>query len=75
MKIVRVDSKRRVLLPKAQPGDFMAVSERAGQYTLERIRLPERPALSKEKCHLAMEENPISVEMDWESLREITREP
>jgi len=62
----KADSKRRVVLPKAKPGEIYDVQELAeGQYLLVRRERPEpkAPPPSRRDCHRAMDEHPLRVAM------------
>lgn len=71
------DSKKRVVLPGARPGDVYDVQKRGeGCYLLVRLERPEpRAAMSREDCLRAMEDRPLRLETTWEELRRLTREP
>lgn len=73
----KTDSKRRVVLPGARPGDIYDVEEQGeGRYLLVRLERPEpRAAMSREDCLHAMEDRPLRLGMSWEELRRLTREP
>jgi len=77
MAISRVDSKKRVRIPKAEPGDVFDIQEEnEDRYVLVRIRRPENvPGKTREACMKAIAESPLSPEMSWEELRGMTREP
>lgn len=75
MKICRVDSKKRVVLPDGNPGDWMVVEETAtGTYMLKRVEIPESPRKSKSAVKRAVREAPLKMRMEWEELRKLTRE-
>jgi len=73
----KTDSKRRIVLPRARPGDVFDVQELGeGRYVLVRLERPEpKQSLSREDCLQAMEERPLRLAMSWEELRSLTREP
>jgi hypothetical protein len=76
MKVVRVDSKKRVVLPDGKPGDWMLVEEsEAGTYTLKRVELPKTRRKSSSSVRKAVRTTPLNMKMDWEQLRKLTREP
>ena len=76
MKVVKVDSKKRIVLSDSKPGDLMAVEETAdGTYTLTQVRLPARKRMSKSAVQRAMTEKPVDMSVSWEELRKQTREP
>jgi hypothetical protein len=73
----KTDSKKRVVLPRARPGDVFDVQEQEdGRYLLVRLEPPEpRTSFSREDCLRAMDEHPLRLGMSWEELRRVTREP
>ena len=76
MKVVRVDSKKRVVLPHGKPGDWMLVEEsEAGTYILKRIEVPKTPGKVASNVRKAVRTAPLKMQMDWEQLRKLTREP
>ena len=77
MKAVRADTKRRVVIPGARPGDIFDV-QRQGEERFVLVRLhrpPEAPRMSREACLDAMSRSPLNPTLSWEQLRRITREP
>lgn len=73
----KADSKKRVVLPRAEPGDVFDVQEQEeGRYLLVRLERPEAKAsVGREDCLRAMEERPLRLGTTWEELRRMTREP
>jgi hypothetical protein len=73
----KADSKRRVVLPRAKPGDVYDVLEEGeGRYLLVRLERPEpRPRMSRADCLRALDDRPLRPGMSWEELRRLTREP
>ena len=73
----KTDSKKRVVLPRAKPGEVYDVQEQGeGRYLLVRLERPEpEPSMSRQDCLRAIEENPLQPTMSWEELRSLTREP
>lgn len=73
----KVDSKRRVVLPGARPGEVFDVQERDdGSFLL--VRLESRVArvrLTREECLRAIEEAPLRPSRGWDELAALTREP
>lgn len=68
------DSKRRVMLPGAEPGDVYEVQELGkGRYLL--VRLQSRTKMSREDCLRAIDDQPVHFRMTWEELVRLTREP
>lgn len=75
--ITRADSKKRVVLPRAETGDVFEVHDQGeGRYLLVRLQRPEpKRAMSREDCLRAMDERPLRLRMNWEELQRLTREP
>jgi hypothetical protein len=71
------DAKRRVVLPAAKPGDVFDIrSQGEGRLLLVRLKAPEPgPRMSKARCLAAIAAAPLRTEMNWNSLKEMTREP
>lgn len=77
MKIQSIDTKRRLVLPGAQPGEFYAVKVSGpGHYELSKVlpapRLP-RPAPAEIDALLAS--SALTPGMTSGELRSLTREP
>jgi hypothetical protein len=71
------DSKKRIVLPTARPGDVFDV-QRFGedQFMLVRLVCPEPKArLTRTQCLQAIGAAPLHPKMDWETLKRLTREP
>lgn len=77
MATTKADTKRRVVLPEADPGDVYDVQRQAnGSYLLVRLERPRlRERLTREECLRAMDATPLRLRLSWEQLRELTREP
>jgi hypothetical protein len=73
----RADSKKRIVLPTARPGDVFEVQDHGdGRFTLVRLVCPEPKArLTREQCLKAIAASPLHPKMDWATLRRLTREP
>ena len=73
----RTDSKKRIVLPAANPGDVFDVQDHGnGRFTLVRLERPEpRTRLTRAQCLKAIAAAPLRPRMDWEALRKLTREP
>ncbi|MBI4555978.1 MAG: hypothetical protein HY706_00215 [Candidatus Hydrogenedentes bacterium] len=77
MSTSKVDSKKRIVLPKGQPGDVFEVQQEGeGRFVLVRLEKP-KPAkrMSRKACMEAMNQAPLSPTIPWDELRELTREP
>jgi hypothetical protein len=71
------DSKKRVVLPTARPGDVFDI-QRQGEERLLLVRLARPaspPRASRSACLRAMRKAPLQPSMRWEHLRQLTREP
>jgi hypothetical protein len=77
MAISTADTKRRVVLPLAKPGDVFDIqSQGEGRLLLVRLERPEAgPRMSMERCLEAIAAAPLRPKMSWESLKVLTREP
>jgi hypothetical protein len=71
------DSKRRIVLPEAKPGDVFEVQTlEEGRVLLVRLERPAPAApMSRSRSLAAMAAAPLQPKMKWEALRAITREP
>lgn len=77
MSTTTVDSKRRIVLPKARVGDVFDVQRTdESHWVLVRLEKPVGPGAMKRKvCLEAMRRNPLRSKFKWEQLRGLTREP
>ena len=75
MPVTRADSKRRVVIPGARPGDVFDVQRQGDdQHVLVRLRPPDiRSSKSREECLEAMSRVPLHSTLSWEELRRLTR--
>jgi len=73
----RADSKKRIVLPAAKPGDVFDVQRQGeGQFLLVRLAPPEsKVRKTRAQCLRAIAAAPLSPRMDWRELRAMTREP
>ena len=71
------DSKKRIVLPMASPGDVFDIQPRGeGHLVLVRLAPPEAEArLTRAQCLRAIDAAPLRPKMDWATIREMTREP
>jgi hypothetical protein len=72
-----VDSKKRVVLTAARPGEVFDVQKEGdGRFLLVRLVRPE-PAARKTRaqCLRAIASDPLRPTMKWDALRKVTREP
>ena len=76
MEITTVDTKRRIVLTGATPGESYSVREVAsGHYELAKVIPAPRPKLTAEERDALLASAPLTPKMDWEELRSLTREP
>ncbi len=77
MSTTKTDSKKRVVIPTAKPGDIFDIrTQGEGRYLLVRLQRPEdTPKKTREECLKAMSESPLGFRLSWDELRGLTREP
>lgn len=76
MKIQSVDSKRRLILPGAQPGESYAVRRTAsGHYELAKVIPAQKPRPDPEELEALLASAALTPKTTWEELRNLTREP
>lgn len=76
IKIQSIDSKRRLILPGAQPGESYSVRWTAnGHYELAKVIPSEKPKPKPEEIDAALVSAALTPKISWEELRELTREP
>ena len=77
MATATADSKSRVVLPTASPGDIFDIqSQGEGRLLLVRLEQPmPEPRMSFDRCLEAMVAAPLRPKMTWEALKSMTREP
>jgi len=77
MSTVKVDSKRRIVLPEGQPGEIYDVRKLdEGQLLVVRLEKPEPvPPRDRKTCLSAMDSDPLQPVMNWNALKKLTREP
>jgi hypothetical protein len=70
------DSKKRVVIPGAAPGDVFACEETDNAVILRRVyRQAPVPKLTKKQVLQAIRNWKSIPAMSWEELRKLTREP
>ncbi|MBI4024714.1 MAG: hypothetical protein HY360_07005 [Verrucomicrobia bacterium] len=71
------DSKKRIVLSTAKPGDVFDVHRQgSGQFLLVRLARPEPGArMNRTQCLRAISAAPLHPKMGWEMLKALTREP
>ena len=76
MKIQTIDTKRRLVLPGASPGERYAVQESSpGRYELAKVIPAPKPRPSPEELDALLVSAALTPKMSWEELRTHTREP
>ena len=75
MKVATIDTKRRLVLPGAKPGETYAVREAApGHYEIAKVISAPRPKPTAEELDAILASEPLTPKMSWEELRSFTRE-
>jgi hypothetical protein len=74
---VIADSKRRVMVPNARPGDvFACADEGNGHFLLVRLNKPAPPKKkTRAEIRKAIANSKMKFDLTWEELRQMTREP
>lgn len=77
MTIDIADQKKRVVLPGASPGDVFDVQRgEDGRYVLVKlVRPPVAGARTAAEIKAALDSAPLTLRMDWETLKRLTCEP
>jgi len=77
MKITTIDTKRRLVLPGAQPGETYAIwQDHAGHYELTKVvPAPKKNKPTPRKIDALMKSAALTPKMGWEELHTLTREP
>jgi hypothetical protein len=72
----RADSKKRIVLSAACPGDIFDIQDHGGgRFTLVRLALPEpKHRMTRAQCLKSIVAAPLHPKMDWVTLRKLTRE-
>jgi hypothetical protein len=71
------DSKKRVVLPAAKPGEVYDIqSQGEGRLLLVRLERPgPKSKMSRTRCLEAIASAPLRTRMTWDTLKKTTREP
>ena len=71
------DSKKRIVLPTARPGDVFDIQRHGdGRFVLVRLERPEpETKLTRKQSLQAIADAPLQPKMDWPTIRELMREP
>jgi hypothetical protein len=75
---VIADSKRRVVMPGARPGDVFACQDEGnGHFLLIRLSKPAPPKkrMTRSEVRKAIASSKMKFDLSWEELRQMTREP
>lgn len=76
---VTADSKKRVVLPGARPGDVFACEQQdENHYSLVKLQPPPAPKekkMTKAQVLRAIKNSKMKFDMTWDELRKLTREP
>lgn len=77
MKVQTIDTKRRLVLPGAKPGECYAVKESGlGHYELAKvIPAPKKTKPKRAEIDALFISAGLTPKMNWEQLRVLTREP
>ena len=77
MKVLTIDSKRRLILPGAKPGECYAVHQTGGgRYELAKvIAVPRNPKPKPSQIDALLASAALTSRMSSEQLRNLTREP
>ena len=74
---IRVDSRKRVVVPDAHPGDVFDYEYLGnGHFRLVRLSMPDPPKRkTPAQVRKALANSTLKFDMPWDELRELTREP
>ena len=74
---VIADSKRRVVLPGARPGDVFACQDEGnGHFLFVRLNKPAPPKKkTRAEIRKAIATSKMQFDLSWDELRKLTREP
>lgn len=77
MKVQTIDTKRRLVLPGAKPGECYAVKESGpGHYELAMvIPAPKKTKPKRAEIDALLVSAGLTPKMNWKQLRVLTREP
>jgi len=75
LKTAMTDQKRRIVLPGAKPGEVYAVRElAAGHLELSRMLPAPKKRRRRSEVEKALNSSALTPQMDWDTLRQLTRE-
>lgn len=74
---IRADSKKRVVVPGARPGDVFAYEDHGnGCFHLLRLKVPAAPKKrTRAQVRQAISHSKLKFDFSCDELRELTREP
>ena len=74
---IRADSKKRVVVPDAHPGDVFAYEDLGnGHFHLVRLTMAGPPKKkTRAQVRKAIANSSLKFDLSWDELRELTREP
>jgi hypothetical protein len=74
---VIADSKKRVVMPGARPGDVFACEDEGnGRFLLVRLNKPAPPKKkTRVEVRQAIAASKLKFDLSWDELRQMTREP
>ena len=74
---VIADSKRRVVMPGARPGDVFACEDAGnGHFLFVRLNKPMPPKkMNRTEIRKAIATSKMKFDLTWDELRKLTREP
>lgn len=75
LKTAMTDQKRRIVLPGAKPGEVYAVRELAAGHLELSLMLPA-PQKRRRRAEVekALKSSALTPQMNWDTLRQLTRE-
>jgi hypothetical protein len=74
---IKADSKKRVVVPDARPGDVFVYEDQGnGHFHLVRMKLPDKPKkMSRAQVEKALDACRLKFDLTWDQMREMMREP
>ena len=74
---IKADSKKRVVVPDASPGDVFAYEDHGnGHFHLVRLNMPDPPkSKTRAQVRKALANSKLKFDLSWDELRKLTREP
>ena len=74
---IKADSKRRVVVPDAHPGDVFVYEDQGnGHFLLTRLNVPDKPKkMTRAQVGKAIANSKLKFDTTWDEMRQWTREP